>query len=86
MTKKIVSQNHQLSSGIEKVIFKQFQRVKASTILGLAGRILEIDDFVAVVDDSNHCIGVITHMDVLNYASHPKLGKGTGNTNHTNGN
>lgn len=74
LTKKLVSQNHQFNSGIEKVVFRQYRRVNPSTELGLVARILEIDDFVAVVNGSNHCIGVITHMDLLNFASHPGFG------------
>lgn len=81
-----MSQNYQLNSGIEKAVYKQFQRVSTGTILGLVGRILETDDFVAVVDGSDHCIGVITHVDLLYFASHSGPGKGVGNANHTNGN
>lgn len=88
LTKKIVSQNHQFGSSIEKAVFKQFQRVKNDTILGLVARILETDEFVAVVDDANRCIGVITHLDLLSFAaSDKKHAAGVNGTSlHANGN
>lgn len=67
LTKKVVSQNYRLTDSIEKAAFKLFQRVKKDTTLGLVSRILEIDEFVAVVDESNHPIGVITHTQLLNF-------------------
>lgn len=72
LTKKIVSQNHQFNGSIEKAVFKQFQRVRSDAILGLVARILETDEFVAVVDDVNRCIGVISHLDLLNFAASDK--------------
>lgn len=69
MTKKVVSQNYQLTEPIDKIIFKQFQRVKQDTNLGLVSRILEIDEFVAVVNGSGRSIGIITHMQLLEFIS-----------------
>lgn len=84
LTKKVVSQNYQLSDPITKVIFKQFQRVNKNTILGLVSRILETDDFVAFVDEANHPVGVITHIQLLNFVANnskntPKVANGTAN-------
>lgn len=84
LTKKVVSQNYQLSDPITKVIFKQFQRVKKNTILGLVSRILETDDFVAVVDEANQPAGVITHIQLLNFIANnakstPNVANGTAN-------
>lgn len=88
LTKKIVSQNHQFNSGIEKAVFKQFRRVSSDTILGLVARILEIDEFVAVVDDADRCIGVITHLDLLTFAASDKKHAASvnGSSIHANGN
>lgn len=80
LTKKIVSQNYPLSDSIEKAIFKQFQRVKNDTVLGLVARILEVDEFVAVVDDANRCVGSITHSDLLQF-----IAKGTSANGVSNG-
>lgn len=67
LTKKIVSQNCKFNQSIDKVIFKQFHSVKEETTLGFVARILETDEFVAVLDGANHCIGVITHLDLLHF-------------------
>lgn len=75
LTKKVVSQNHQLSEPIAKAIFKQFQRVKEDAILGLVSRILETDDFVALVDESNRPVGVITHIQLLNFIANNSKAK-----------
>lgn len=73
LMKKIGNQNYQLSEPVEKVIFKQFQRVKSDTVLGLVSRILEIDDFVAVVDGSDHCVGFLTQLNLFEFmAAGPK--------------
>lgn len=81
LTKKVVSQNLNLSDPVEKVVFKQFQKVKNDTKLGLVARILETDEFVAAVDTSDHCVGFITHLDLLSF-----IAKGpTANGNVTNG-
>lgn len=69
-----MSQDHQFDSGIGKAIFKQFRRVKSDSILGLVARILETDEFVAVVNDDNQCVGVISHLDLLSFASSSKKG------------
>lgn len=69
LTKKVVSQNYQLTEPIDKIIFKLFQRVTEDTILGLVSRILEIDEFVAVVNGMGRSIGVITHMQLLEFIS-----------------
>lgn len=65
LTKKIVSQNYQLDESIDKVILKEFQKVSETSSLGFIARILETEEFVAVVDDSNHCTSVITHLNLL---------------------
>lgn len=65
----MVSQNYQISDSIEKAVFKQFRREKNETSLGLISRILETDDFVAIVDDNDKCIGVITPLDLLTFVS-----------------
>lgn len=71
LTKKVVTHNFCLSNpvqnAIEKVILRQFQTAKKDTQLGWAARILEKDEFVAVVDSSDHCIGFITHLDLLSF-------------------
>lgn len=69
LTKKIVSQNFKLSDSIESAIFKKFYRVTKTDVLGLVSRILEIEDFVAVVDESDRLIGTITHIELLNFIS-----------------
>lgn len=75
LTKKVVSQNYKLSDPITKAIFKQFRRVKRDTVLGLVSRILETDEFVAVEDDSDRPIGVITHLELLNFVATDSTGK-----------
>lgn len=67
LTKKVVSQNYQLADSISKAIFKQFQRVKKDTNLGLVSRILETDEFVAVIDEADRPVGVITHLQILDF-------------------
>lgn len=69
LTKKMVSQNYQLDKSIENAMYQQFYRVKKDTALGLISRILETEEFVGVVDDSNHITGVINHLDLLNFIS-----------------
>lgn len=69
LTRKFVSQNYQLSSPIAKVVYKQIRKVTNETVLGLVSRILEMDEFVAVVNNANKCIGVISHLDLLNFAA-----------------
>lgn len=69
LTKKVVSQNYQLTEPIDKITFKQFRRVTADTDLGLVSRILEIDEFVAVVNGDGRYVGVITHMQLLDFIS-----------------
>lgn len=87
LTKKVVSQDYQFDSQIRKAVFKQFQRVKTDAILGLVARILETDEFVAVVNEANQFVGVITHLDLLNFASSSKKAGLIGNgTVHANGN
>lgn len=82
LTKKVVSQNFNINDAVEKVVFKQFHKVKNNDKLGLVARILETDEFVAVVDASDHCIGSITHFDLLRFIS-----KGSKSNRHTtNGN
>lgn len=67
LTKRIVSQNCSTGQSIKQVIFKQFHSVEEESSLGFVARILETDEFVAVVDYANHCIGVITHLNLLNF-------------------
>lgn len=69
LTKKVVSQNYKLADPINKALFKQFQRITKSDSLGLVSRILETDEFVAVVNEANECVSVITHLDLLSFAS-----------------
>jgi len=69
LTRKFVSQNYQLSSPIAKIVFKQIRKVTNETVLGLVSRILETDEFVAVVDNANKCIAVISHLDLLDFAA-----------------
>lgn len=83
LTKKVVSQNYKLSDPIDKAIFKQFQRVTEHTTLGLVSRILEIDEFVAIVNATGRPIGVITHMQLLEFISSGM--KSVENENVTNG-
>lgn len=69
LTKKVVSQNYKLTDPIDGAIFKQFRRVTENTILGLVSRILEVDEFVAVINATGCPIGVITHMQLLDFIS-----------------
>lgn len=99
LTKKVVSQNYQLADPISKAIFKQFRRVKNDTVLGLVSRILETDEFVAVVDEADRPVGVITHLQLLDFVANgtkPSNGAANGvsktisngmqvNEAHTNG-
>lgn len=73
LTKKVVSQNVGLHQSIGTVIFKEFRSVTETSTLGLVARILEIDDFVAVLDNKNHCTGVITHFNLLNFIATKKV-------------
>lgn len=68
LTKKVVSQNYQLSDSIGRAVFKQFRVVTKDTVLGLVSRILETDEFVAVVDEApDRQVSVITHLDLLDF-------------------
>lgn len=67
LTKKVVSQNVKLHQSIKKVIFKQFRKVTETSSLGFVARVLETDEFVAIVGNGNYCTGVITHSDLLNF-------------------
>lgn len=69
LTKKVVSQNYQLGDSIEHVVFHKFNSVKKGTHLGLVARILETDDFVAVVDSENRLTGVIGQLQLLEFIS-----------------
>lgn len=69
LTTKVVSQNLQLDQPIEKALFKQFHKVTSDTVLGFVARILETDEFVAVVDSQYHCTAIITHLDLLHFIS-----------------
>lgn len=80
LTKKVVSQNYQLADPVNKAIFKQFRRVTKDTDLGLVSRILETDEFVAVVDEADQPVGVLTHLQLLNFiANEPKTTNGVAN-------
>lgn len=85
LTKKVVSQNYQLTEPIDKIIFKQFQRVTEDTNLGLVSRILEVDEFVAVVNGTGRSIGIITHMQLLEFISDATKSVQAKNVNVTNG-
>lgn len=69
--KKVVDRNYRLSDEIvfDQKMFKKFRRITKDTILGLVSRILEIDELVAVVDDSDCVIGTINHLQLLNFIS-----------------
>lgn len=69
LLKKVVSQNYQLEDTVEHAIFQKFYRVKEDSILGLVSKLLETEGFVAVVDGSDHVIGVINHLQLLNFIS-----------------
>lgn len=69
LLKKVVSQNYQLEDTVEHAVFQKFYRVKEESILGLVSRLLETEGFVAVVDGSDHVIGVIDHLQLLNFIS-----------------
>lgn len=86
-TRKLVSQNVKLSEPVEKVLFKQYQKVHDNTPLGLVGRILEIEDFVAVVDDKQQCRSVVSKLDFLTFVAHQPTKNGqNGQNGHRNGN
>lgn len=76
LTTKIVSQNFQLNDPIEKIIFKQFQRVTIDTGLSLASRILETDEFVAVIDENNRPVSVFTHLQLLSFIANESKATG----------
>lgn len=76
MTKKVVSQNYQLDDPIEDVVLKKFQRVTKNNVLGLVSRILEIEEFVAVVDELE-LVGVITHIQLLNFIASSSISNKT---------
>lgn len=84
MTQKVVSQNLKLTEPVDKVLFKQFQKVRNDTVLGLIGRILEKDDFVAVLNETGHCTGVINKIDFLTFVSKGKSVESVQN-GHNNG-
>lgn len=67
ITKKVVSQNYKFNDTVEKALFKMFRRVTKDTILGLVSRILEIDEFVVVVDENDRPISIITNFDLLSF-------------------
>lgn len=67
LTKKIVSQNYKLADPIDKALFKQFRRVAKDAVLGLVSRILETDEFVVIVDETDRPISTVTHLDWLNF-------------------
>lgn len=69
LLKKVVSQNYQLEDTVEHAVFQKFYRVKEDSILGLVSKLLESEGFVAVVDGSDHVIGVINHLKLLNFIS-----------------
>lgn len=84
LTKKVVSQNYQLDDTIEKALFKQFRRITQSSALSLVSRILEIDEFVAVVDDADCPLSVVTHLDLLDFIANDfKTGKTVGSVEST---
>lgn len=80
LTKKVVKQNYQVDEPVENVVFKKFERVTRNTVLGLVSRILEIEEFVAVIDeDSARLTGVITHIQLLNFVASASIVNGTKN-------
>lgn len=84
LTQKLVSQNFKLTEPVDKVLFKQFQKVRNDTVLGLIGRILEKDDFVAVLNETGHCKGVINKLDFLTFVAKGKSVESVQN-GHSNG-
>lgn len=72
-------QNVQLNDPIGKAIFKKFERVTENTVLGLVARILEIDEFVGVVDETDRLIGAITHIQLLDFIASGAIVNGTMN-------
>lgn len=46
-----------------------FRRITKDTVLGLVSRILEIDEFVAVVDENDRLVSIITHFDLLSFVA-----------------
>ncbi|XP_037034281.1 cystathionine beta-synthase-like [Bradysia coprophila] len=75
LTKKVVSQNCPLNQSINMVVFKQFRSAVETTTLGFVARILETDEFVAVLNSENHCIGIVTHIDLLNFIGLSNINK-----------
>ncbi|XP_077274172.1 cystathionine beta-synthase isoform X1 [Temnothorax americanus] len=51
----------------EKVMIKQFTKVKASTTLGKVSRMLEKESYVVVVNDDNTLIGLASQNDIFNF-------------------
>lgn len=87
LTQKLVAQNLKLTEPVEKALFKKFHKVRNDSVLGLVGRILEKEDFVAVLHDNGQCKSIITKLDFLTFVSKGKNDKTqNGHKNHTSQN
>ncbi|KAL0124791.1 hypothetical protein PUN28_006567 [Cardiocondyla obscurior] len=51
----------------EKIMIKQFTKVKASTTLGKVSRILENESYAVVVSDDSTLIGLVNQNDIFNF-------------------
>lgn len=64
-------------------ILMESERVFQTIKLGLVAWILETDEFIVAVHTSDHCVGSITHLDLLCFIAKKIT---TANKNVTNGN
>lgn len=61
----IVSDNDK----IDQVLNRSFQKVSPEASIGLVSRILEMDNYVAVVDEHERMVGVVTQEDIYDFVA-----------------
>lgn len=67
LTKRVINKNFQLNEIVEKAMTKKYYKVTNNDSLGFCSRVLETEEFIVVIDDEHHCIGIITHCDLFGF-------------------
>lgn len=79
LIKRVINRNFQLNEIVEKAMTKKYYKVTNNDSLGFCSRLLEAEEFIVVIDDEHHCIGIITHQTLFGFI----LKKDEGDTEET---
>ncbi|XP_059478512.1 cystathionine beta-synthase [Neocloeon triangulifer] len=67
MMTRLVNHKIKPEDKVASILYRQFRKIKADTILGRVSHILEKDPFALVVDDKDVIIAIVSPVDVLSY-------------------